>query len=113
MSESGVVFVSTGAAHATHPEPGIQREILAYNPKLMVVRHRLEKGWTGARHSHPHDQLVYVISGRVRLEAEGKSWELGAGDSIAIQGGVEHGAAALEDSEALDVFAPYREDFTK
>jgi quercetin dioxygenase-like cupin family protein len=113
MSESGVVYVSTGAAHATKPGPGIEREVLAYNQQLMLVRHRFEKGWTGPWHSHPQDQLVYVLSGRVRLEADGKSWELQAGDSIAIEGAVEHMAAALEDSEALDVFAPYREDFTK
>lgn len=111
MSESGVVYVSTGTTHATEPGPGMQREVLAYNPHLMLVRHRFEKGWTGPSHSHPHHQLVYVISGRIRLEAEGKSWELQAGDSIAIEGGLEHMAAALEDSEALDVFAPYREDF--
>lgn len=111
MGESPVVYQSTGAAHATRPEPGMQREVLAYNPELMLVRHRFEKGWTGARHSHPHHQLVYVISGRLRFEAEGKSWEMGAGDSVAVEGGVEHLAAALDESVVLDVFAPYREDF--
>ena len=89
----------------------MQREVLAYNPELMLVRHRFEKGWTGARHSHPHHQLVYVISGRLRFEAEDKSWEMGAGDSVAVEGGVEHLAAALDESVVLDVFAPYREDF--
>lgn len=111
MSEGAVVYQSTQGAHSTRPEPGVQREVLAHNPQLMLVRHHFDKGWTGARHSHPHHQLVYVVSGRIRFEAEGKSWEMHAGDSVAVEGGVEHLAAALEASEVLDVFAPYREDF--
>lgn len=87
------------------------RQVLSYNPHLMLVRHRFEKGWAGARHSHPHHQLVYVVSGRIRFEAEGKSWEMSAGDSLVVNGSVEHQAAALEDSEVLDVFTPYREDY--
>ncbi len=111
MKEAGVVYAATGAAKETRPEPGMLREVLAYNPQLMLVRHQFDKGWTGARHSHPHHQLVYVTRGRVRLQAEGKSWELGAGDSAAVEGGVEHQASALEDSEVLDIFTPYREDY--
>lgn len=111
MKEGGVVYAATGAAKEARPEAGMVRQVLAYNPHLMLVRHRFTKGWTGARHSHVHHQLVYVTSGRVRLEAEGKTWELGAGDSVAVEGGVEHCASALEDSEVLDVFTPYREDY--
>lgn len=111
MSNSAVIYTATAAPPATTPEPGMMRQVLSYNPHLMLVRHRFEKGWAGARHSHPHHQLVYVISGRIRFEAEDKSWEMGAGDSIVVNGDVEHQAAALEDSEVLDVFTPYREDY--
>jgi len=34
-----------------------------------------------------------------------------AGDSVLVDGNVEHRARALEDSEVLDVFAPYRSDY--
>ena len=43
------------------------RQVLAFNPHLMLVRHNFEKGWKGARHSHPHHQMVYVVSGHIRL----------------------------------------------
>jgi quercetin dioxygenase-like cupin family protein len=111
MQEIGVTYTATSAAKTTRPEPGMIREVLAYNAQLMLVRHRFEKGWSGAMHSHPHHQLVYIVSGRVRVEAEGKRWELGAGDSVVVNGGVEHQAAALEDSEVLDIFTPYRVDY--
>lgn len=111
MNGSGVVYKATGAGPTLTPEPGMLREILAYSPQLMLVRHRFQKGWSGARHSHPHHQLVYVTQGHIRFEAEGQTWDLRAGDSVVVDGGVEHKASALEDSEALDVFTPYREEY--
>lgn len=111
MSAGGVIYRSGDAAAKLTPEPGMMREVLAYSPQLMLVRHQFEKGWNGARHSHPHHQIVYVTRGHLRFEAEGKTWNLRAGDSVVVDGGVEHKAAALEDSEALDVFTPYREEY--
>ena len=64
----------------------------------------------GTSHSHPHEQLVYVVSGRIQFVGDGKTIELRSGDSVIVKGNVEHWAAALEDSEVLDVLTPYRED---
>ena len=61
--EPGVIYTATDATKATTPEPGMLRQVLAYNPHLMLVRHTFEKGWKGARHSHPHHQMVYVDAG--------------------------------------------------
>lgn len=111
MSKSGVVYTATNAGPKLTPESGMLRQVLAFSQQLMLVRHQFEKGWSGARHSHPHHQLVYVTRGYIRFEAEGKTWDLRAGDSVVVDGGVEHRAEALEDSEALDIFTPYREDY--
>jgi len=93
------------------PEQGLQRQVLAFNPNLMLVRHLMEKGWQGALHSHPHDQLVYVVRGHVRFTGGSSTIEAAAGDSFIVPGGVDHQASALEESEVLDVFNPYREDY--
>jgi quercetin dioxygenase-like cupin family protein len=93
------------------PEPGLLRRVLAHNENMMLVDHHMENGWVGTRHSHPHDQLVYVISGRLRFQCGDQSFEGGAGDSFILRGGVEHQAWALEPSHVLDVFTPYREDY--
>jgi quercetin dioxygenase-like cupin family protein len=111
MSEAGVIYTATDATQVTTPEPGMRRQVLAFSPHLMLVRHTFEKAWNGARHSHPHHQMVYVVRGRIRFEAEGRSWELKTGDSLVVDGGIAHQAAALEDSEVLDVFTPYRQDY--
>ena len=111
MEEVGVVYTATGATEVTQPEPGVRRQVLAFSPQLMLVRHTFEKGWKGERHSHPHHQMVYVTRGYIRFQANGKSWKMRAGDSLVVDGGVEHEAAALEDSEVLDIFTPFREDY--
>jgi quercetin dioxygenase-like cupin family protein len=113
MKSNGVIHTPTHAATLSSPEPGMQRHVLAYSQNLMLVRHHLSKGWTGASHSHPHEQLVYVVRGRIQFNAGGKSIELCPGDSVIVESNVEHQATALEDSEVLDVFAPYREDYAQ
>ena len=105
-----IVYGSNPTA-TSRPEPGLERRVLASNDKLMLVEHHMEKGWVGAQHSHPHEQIVYVVYGRLRVSAAGRDFEIGKGDSFVVRGGVEHQASALEDSQVLDVFTPRREDY--
>lgn len=95
----------------TKPEDGLRRQVMSYSENMMLVRHRMNKGWVGARHSHPHEQLVYVVSGHLIFEHPGGRFEAKTGDSFLVPGGIEHQASALQDSEVLDVFTPYREDY--
>lgn len=79
----------------------------------MLVRHVMKAGWEGARHNHPHEQLVYVIRGRLLFTRGAEKFEAQTGDSFVVAAEVEHQATALEDSEVLDVFAPPREDYER
>jgi quercetin dioxygenase-like cupin family protein len=78
---------------------------------MMLVRHRMQKGWRGAVHSHPHEQMVYIISGVIEIDVEGKSHRAGAGDNFIVSSNATHQATALEDSVVLDIFTPTREDY--
>ena len=71
MSVSEMSFVKTGDARTFEPEPRMKRQVLSYSDQLMLVRHYFERGWVGARHSHPHHQLVYVVSGAIRVDVAG------------------------------------------
>jgi quercetin dioxygenase-like cupin family protein len=94
------------------PEPGMIRQVLAHHEKLMLIRHFFEKDWVGAKHQHPHEQLVYVVKGKIKIEIAGKApFEMAAGESFVVDGNVDHQAWALEESEVLDVFTPVREDY--
>lgn len=107
-----VVRMISRDAISFSPEPGLRRRVLAHNEKMMLVEHRMEPTWVGARHSHPHDQTVYIVEGRLRVWCGGDEFEARAGDSFVVRGGVEHSARALgEPTVVLDVFTPYREDY--
>jgi quercetin dioxygenase-like cupin family protein len=106
-----LVIVKSEVARESNPEPGLTRRVLAYNEKLFLAEHQMAGGWVGSVHSHPHEQIVYVVSGHLRVTCQGKTFDLRAGDSFVVRGGIAHGASAVEDSVVVDVFTPCREDY--
>ena len=111
MAKTSTAFCKSSDARTSAPEPGLTRRIGASNRKLMLAEHQMKKGWVGARHSHPHEQVVYVVSGHIRASVGNNTFEARTGDSFVVAGGVEHEAAALADSVVVDVFAPAREEY--
>jgi len=95
----------------TEPEPGLRRQVLARSSGMMLVRHEMRKGWIGEAHRHPHEQMVYVISGHLRVIVGGDPIDVLSGDNFIVGCNVEHQATAIEDSVVLDVFCPAREDY--
>jgi quercetin dioxygenase-like cupin family protein len=55
--------------------------------------------------------VVYVVSGHLLVTADDRKFEIHAGDSFIVRGGVLHQASALEPSVVIDVFTPCREDY--
>jgi quercetin dioxygenase-like cupin family protein len=110
-TREALLVASAAAVSPSTPEPGLRRRILASSPKLMIVHHEMDQGWAGARHSHPHEQAVYVVSGHLRVSRGDELFEVAAGGSFVVEGGVEHQAWALEPSVVLDMFTPAREDY--
>jgi quercetin dioxygenase-like cupin family protein len=106
-----LVVVPTDEAKESEPEPGLKRRVLAYNDKLFVAEHAMKKGWVGTVHSHPHDQVVYIVRGHLTVTCQGRTFHARPGDTFVVRGGIEHGASALEDSLVVDVFTPAREDY--
>jgi quercetin dioxygenase-like cupin family protein len=110
---SAIEVIASQDESMSHPEPGLRRQVMSWSPDMMLVRHRMKKGWVGARHSHPHEQMVYIISGYLTFEYPGGVVEAKTGDSFLVPGDVVHQASAQEDSEVLDIFTPYREDYAR
>jgi quercetin dioxygenase-like cupin family protein len=90
---------------------GIKLKTLVYGEKTLLAEFRLEKGSRLPRHAHPNEQTGYLISGRIRLSIGEETVEATPGDSWCIPGNVEHQAEILENSVAIEVFSPVREDF--
>jgi quercetin dioxygenase-like cupin family protein len=98
-------------AKTTLPVSGITRRILAYTQNVMITEHALEQGAILPEHNHPHEQIVYLLSGEIILEMNGEHFILMPGDSVSIPSNVNHKAIALKESVALDIFAPARIDY--
>ncbi|MEW6172913.1 MAG: cupin domain-containing protein [Bacillota bacterium] len=90
---------------------GIEQKTLVYGAKTLMAEFLLRKGSTLPRHAHPHEQTGYLVKGRIRLSIGAEEYEVQPGDSWCIPGGVEHGAEIMEDSVAIEVFSPVREDY--
>ena len=91
--------------------PGIEMKTLAYGEKTLMSEFILHRGHTLPRHTHPNEQTGYLVKGHIRLSIGGEVFEVLPGDSWCVLSNVEHGAQVVEDSVAIEVFAPRREDY--
>jgi len=97
-----------GEWHST--AAGITRKIFPPGGQIMSMMIRFDAGAKGPAHAHPHEQLTFVISGKLALTMEGQTHIIEAGEQIFVPGDVEHAVEALEKSVAVETFTPLRED---
>ncbi len=91
---------------------GATRRVLNSGGNLMLVEFSFKKGGEGKIHSHPHEQIGFVVSGSGVFTIDGEESPVKAGDSMYIPPNVPHGFRATEDNTVLvDTFYPQREDF--
>jgi len=88
----------------------IERRMIV-GSKEMLVRWDFRKGAVAARHSHPHEQIVIMVTGRLRLVVGSTELIMESGDIVVIPPNIPHEAHAIEDTIVIDVFSPPREDF--
>jgi quercetin dioxygenase-like cupin family protein len=90
---------------------GASRKIMARGGGMMLVEVHFDAGTVTEVHSHPHEQVTYVVSGKIILSMEGRDETLGSGDSFYAGPNVPHGVRFVEDSVVVDAFTPQRQDF--
>lgn len=95
-------------------KPNVFRKITRLDSLMMVIL-RFENGpmpEADAFHSHPHEQITYVIKGELEFTIEDETHHLKTGDTITIESGKDHTIKTLTESvELMDCFTPIREDF--
>ncbi len=90
---------------------GVRQKTVAYGDRTLMVEFLLQKGAVLPRHTHPHEQIGYLVKGRIRLTIGDDVQDLAPGDSWCVPGGVLHGAEIVEDAVAVEVFSPVREEY--
>ena len=91
--------------------PGIKMKTLVYGEKTLFTEFRMEPKSILPRHFHVNEQTGYLVKGKVKLSIGHETFEARPGDSWCIPGNVEHGAEIVEESIAIEVFSPVREDY--
>ena len=94
-----------------HALPGISRRTLTYGNHMLFTEFRMKAGSSLPGHAHPQEQTGYLVSGSIRMTIGTETFEARPGDSWNIPGNIVHGAVVLEDSVALEVFSPVRQDY--
>jgi quercetin dioxygenase-like cupin family protein len=105
------MFTNRSDATPVEMMPGVTRRTLSTSDDLMLIDVVFEKDAVVPLHSHPHEQIGYLISGRVLFELGDERRELAAGDSWLVPPNVPHQVTALEPSLVIDVFSPPREEY--
>ena len=103
---------------AVNMTPEVQRKLLAYQPtagddKGYTINFMQAKAGAAAPpHSHPHLQVVYILSGGGDFLCGEETQTVKPGDVIQIDANVPHTFAVIpEDTTWLEFFTPEREDY--
>jgi quercetin dioxygenase-like cupin family protein len=86
---------------------------MIHGENVTVARIRLRKGATVPLHSHANEQISMLESGALRFVIAGEERILREGDALVIPPDAPHMVEALEDSVAVDLFSPRREDWIR
>ena len=93
--------------HPVRPGAGVK---LLHTDHLTVATWKLDQGGEVPRHTHPEEQTVCLLQGRIEMFTEQGAAVFEAGDRIVLAGNEPHAVKALEDSIIIDIFSAIRED---
>ena len=92
--------------------PLAERQAL-HTEKMTVARLILAKGAVVPTHHHENEQITTIESGRLRFIFPDQEMIVEAGEMLPIPPNLPHSVVALEDTVAVDLFAPPREDWIR
>lgn len=92
--------------------PLVARQVI-HSENMTIARLDMKKGCLVPVHDHVNEQICFVHKGRLRFMLDGKEQIVEAGQILRIPPHLPHSAEALEDSVAMDLFSPRREDWIR
>lgn len=92
---------------------GRKGEILMSGEKCMMMVNTIEPGLPTPPHSHPQEQIGYLIEGTGTLYIDGETREIEAQSTFLVPPHASHNFDATGDIPAvlIEAFAPPREDY--
>ena len=84
-----------------------------HGTNMTIARLDLKAGAMVPTHHHVNEQMTVLISGKLRFIFPEKTMDVVGGEVMEIAPNLPHSVEALEDSIAIDVFNPVREDWLR
>ena len=104
-------FFAVSELPGTEMLPGVVRRAV-YLEHAMVTFFNFAPKSVIPEHSHPHEQITYVIHGAIEFRLGEEMQVLQAGDGVCCPPGVPHGAVVLDEPTfAFDAWYPLREEY--
>ena len=92
--------------------PSLSRQVI-HGDTMTVARISVKKGGLVPEHSHHNEQISTVERGSLKFVLAGVEKVVRSGEIVRIPPHVPHSVEALEDSVAVDLFSPRREDWIR
>ena len=99
MAAAALIIASGVALHVTHAgQAGTKRtdlqrhDLSAPGREVVQVRVDFDPGYVAPRHTHPGEEIIYVIEGSLEYEIAGKVARVKAGDVLFVPAGAVHTA---------------------
>jgi len=89
---------------------GVDRRFMS-GERVTVAHFDLKRGSVVPRHAHENEQITQVMKGVLKFLIEGREIVLREGEVLQIPSWTDHEVHVLEDSFAIDVFCPVRQDW--
>ena len=96
IAGSGLALHLAQAQQAGTKRTDLQRhDLSAPGREVVQVRVDFDPGYVAPRHTHPGEEIIYVIEGLLEYEIDGKTSKVKAGDVLFVPAGVVHTAKNL------------------
>src|SRR5437763_16502405 len=86
--------------------PGIKRQTKTSGKTMYQMLATLDASSKMPAHQHPQEQIVHILSGRMKLIVDGTPHEMKTGDTYYLAGNVPHDVETNEETRVLDNFSP-------
>ena len=106
------MFCKKGTVEKKQLLEGVHLRTLVYGEKTLMGQFSIAKGSAIPPHSHPHEQVTYIVEGEVLFFLGEEKQRLNPGDMVAIPANLPHSIQLVSAHVRLiDSFTPLRQEF--
>ena len=92
--------------------PGFDAKFIQ-SENVTIAYWNIKAGSKFPQHAHPNEQVTNILRGKFKLTVDGITKVISKGSVVIIPPKANHSGIAITDCHILDVFYPFRSDYSK